>query len=255
MGRKPFIDFLGKKVLVTGASSGIGRAIAVELSYHNAELFLIGRDEERLNETAGLLKNGNHTTILLDLNDISEIFTKIKDFSQKYGRIYGFCHSAGIAETRPLSALKADSFKSIINVNLISGIEICRAVARRDVVEEEGGSILFISSVYALKGKPGEIAYSASKGAVTSAVRAMAVELARKKIRVNTISPGLIRTHMATKAFSLLTEQQVRALEKDFPLGIGTPEDVARAVAFLLAPQNSWITGTDFVIDGGYTIS
>ena len=120
-------------------------------------------------------------------------------------------------------------------------------------MEEKGGSILFISSIYALVGMPGQIGYTASKGAVNSAVRTMAIELARRKIRVNTLSPGLVRTDMTNKAFELLTEEQVKKLEEAFPLGVGSPEEVARAAVFLLAPQNSWITGTDLVIDGGYT--
>ena len=120
-------------------------------------------------------------------------------------------------------------------------------------MEENGGSILFISSIYALVGMPGQIGYSASKGAVNSAVRAMAIELARRKVRVNALSPGLVRTDMINEAFKILTEEQVRRLEEAFPLGVGSPEDVAKAAVFLLAPQNSWITGTDFIIDGGYT--
>jgi len=100
---------------------------------------------------------------------------------------------------------------------------------------------------------PGQIAYSASKGAVNSAVRTMAVELARRQIRVNTLSPGLVRTDMTNEAFKLLTEEQVKKLEQSFPLGVGSSGDVARAAAYLLAPQNRWITGIDLVVDGGYT--
>jgi NAD(P)-dependent dehydrogenase (short-subunit alcohol dehydrogenase family) len=100
---------------------------------------------------------------------------------------------------------------------------------------------------------PGQIGYCATKGGVAAAVRAMAVELARRKIRVNTLSPGLVRTSMTDAALSLLSERQVKDIEEAHPLGTGTPEDVARAAAFLLAPQNPWITGAELVIDGGYT--
>jgi NAD(P)-dependent dehydrogenase (short-subunit alcohol dehydrogenase family) len=100
---------------------------------------------------------------------------------------------------------------------------------------------------------PGEVSYSASKGAILAASRAMAVELARRKIRVNTLSPGLVKTGMTDVAFSVLSEKHRKELEDDHPLGIGTPEDVARAAVFLLAPQNTWITGINLVIDGGYT--
>ena len=112
---------------------------------------------------------------------------------------------------------------------------------------------MFISSIYAIVGKPGQIGYSAVKGAVTSAARAMAVELAKRKIRVNVLSPGLVHTEMTRKVMAVLTEQQVKEIEDGHLLGTGTPDDVARAAIFLLAPQSTWITGTDFVIDGGYT--
>lgn len=253
MTKEPFLDFQGKKVLVSGASSGIGRAVSVELSRRGASLVLLARDRERLTETGALLGSAEYHIICLDLKEHSVILPKIRALSQQVGRVYGLCHCAGLVETRPLSSCKVEGLKSMLDVNLISGIELARAVCRRDVMEENGGSILFISSIYALVGMAGQISYSASKGAISAAVRAMAVELARRKIRVNTLSPGLVRTHMTNKALSLLSEQQVSNLEEAHPLGTGSPEDVARAAVFLLAPQNSWITGADLVIDGGYT--
>lgn len=253
MENKPFVDFEGKTVVVTGASSGIGRAISIELSRCGANLILIGRNEERLNNTEQLLEEGRHQKILLDLKNQAEIGKRVMDVSKKTGRIYGMCHSAGIVETRPLSSCKSEGIQSMLDVNLISGIEIARTICRRDVMEETGGSILFISSIYGVIGMPGQIGYSASKGAVAAATRTMAIELARRNIRVNCISPGLVKTDMTAKAFSLLTKEQTKELEDAFPLGTGTPEDVARAAVFLLAPQSKWITGVDLVVDGGYT--
>jgi NAD(P)-dependent dehydrogenase (short-subunit alcohol dehydrogenase family) len=251
--KDPFIDFEEKNVIVTGASSGIGRAISVELSNYKANLILIGRNETRLNETAKLLVPGNHRIIPLDLANNAEIAPVILSLARESGRIYGMCHAAGVVETRPLSSCKTQGIQSMLDVNLLSGIELARVVCRRDVMDETGGSILFISSVYALVGMPAQIGYSASKGAVSAAMRAMAIELARRKIKVNAISPGLIKTDMTEKSFSMLTKEQVRELEESFPLGTGAPEDVARAAAFLLAPQNRWITGVDLVVDGGFT--
>lgn len=254
METKPFIDFQGKTVLVTGASSGIGKAICIQLSRYGAEVAMIGRDIERLMETASHLEEGaKYHCVVLDMKDHSSILPGIKEISKRIGRIYAFCHSAGVVETRPLSACKADGIKSMMDVNLISGIELARTVCRRDIMEESGGSLLFISSIYSLVGMPGQIGYSATKGAVSAAVRAMAIELARRRIRVNVISPGLVETDMTAGAFSMLSEEQVRTLEDAFPLGKGKPEDVARAAVFLLAPQNPWITGSDMVVDGGYT--
>lgn len=253
MENKPFVDFYGKKVIVTGASSGIGRAISVMLSRHGANLLVIGRDRMRLDETVAMLESNENHAIELDLNEHSAILPTIKKISKEFGRIYGMCHSAGVVETRPLSSCKMDGIKSMMDVNVLSGIELARVVCRRDIMDKDGGSILFISSIYALVGMSGQIGYSASKGAITSAARSMAIELARRKVKVNTLSPGLVRTDMTDKALNLLTEEQVKKLEESFPLGTGSLEEVARAAAFLLAPQNSWITGTDLVIDGGYT--
>jgi len=248
-----FLEFDGKCVLVTGASSGIGRAIAVELSRHGARVILSGRDEGRLAETSRQLTADGHQILPLDLVDHSRILPAIIELRDKIGRIYGLCHSAGVVETRPLSSNKVEVVQSMLAIHLLAGLELARAICRRDVIQEEGGSLLFISSVYGRVGMPGQTGYCASKGAISAAVRALAVELARRKIRVNSISPGLVKTEMTQKALALLSKEQVEDLEQNHPLGVGTPEDVAKAAVFLLAPGNPWITGADLMVDGGFT--
>lgn len=253
MTRKHFVDFEQKYVLVTGATSGIGRAISMELSRQNARVILLGRDEKKLAETLQELSGTGHRILCLDLSDVSSIGPLLKETVKTIGRIYGFCHCAGIVETRPLASSSADGIQAMFDIHVVAGIEIVRFVSRRDVIDETGGSFLFISSVYGLVGKPGQIGYSASKGAVVAAARSMAVELARRNIRVNVLSPGLVMTNMTKKAFSHFSEEQVNAIINAHPLGVGKPEDVARAAIFLLAPQNVWITGANLVVDGGYT--
>jgi len=248
-----FLDFDGKWVLVTGASSGIGRAIAIELSRHRARVILSGRDEGRLAETSRQLSADGHRVLLLDLVDHSRIVPAILKLRERIGRIYGLCHSAGVVETRPLSSNSVEVVQSMLAIHVLAGLELARAICRRDVIEEEGGSVLFISSVYGRVGMPGQTGYCASKGAISAAVRALAVELARRKIRVNSISPGLIKTDMTQKALGLLSKEQVENLEQNHPLGVGAPEDVAKAAVFLLAPDNPWITGADLTVDGGFS--
>ena len=253
MSNASFIDFQGKYVVVSGATSGIGRAICIQLKNMQAMPVLVGRDIEKLRRMGSELDLKEDCLLCIDLTDHKSVQPRLIELSKKVGRIYGFCHSAGTVETRPLNACSSDSITKIMDLNLTAGIEMTRTLCRRDVMEEAGGSVLFISSIYGVIGMAGEIAYSASKGAVIAAARTMAIELARRRIRVNSLSPGFVKTPMTESAFSLLPEKYRKDIEDLHPLGTGTPEDVARAAIFLLAPQNSWITGINLIIDGGFT--
>lgn len=243
--------FDGRTIVVSGASSGIGRAVAIQLAQQGAGLVLVGRNRSRLEETAQLSGAADCRVIQLDLTKLSDIMPTLKEAVVGRRRLYGLCHSAGTVDTLPLSSVSPEKVQVAMCVNYLAGIELARAVTRRDLFNEDGGALLFISAIYSLIGKPGQIAYSGSKGAVTSAARAMAIELARRNIRVNTLSPGIVRTEMTQKAFSGLSTQQVEILQASHPLGFGTSEDVAHAAAFLLSPQSKWITGADLVVDGG----
>jgi NAD(P)-dependent dehydrogenase (short-subunit alcohol dehydrogenase family) len=253
MGHDPFVDFLGKKVIITGSSSGIGRSVAEELSLYGATLVLVGRDKEDLGEAAAHLKSGKNLFLALDLRELPKIVPAIRDFAKQHGRIYGLCHAAHIDEACPLSSTGVESLHSVLGMNLVAGIELARGVSRRDVIEEGGGSIVLLSSIAALVGIPGRVGYSASHGGISAAARAMAIELARRRIRVNTLSPALVQAGMAPEVRAKFSDKQIRDIENTHPLGIGRFQDVARAAAFLLAPQSSWITGSDLVVDGGYT--
>lgn len=247
--------FADRWIIVTGASSGIGRAICRELSAQGARLALVGRNAERLELTAHDLGDRARTTIhVLDLANHGDVIAGVRQIAANTGPIYGLCHAAGITLTLPLSATRTDRARAVMDINFFAGLELCRAFIERSTLREDGGSILWISSVYAHVGAPGQIAYCASKGAINASVRAMAAELAPRHVRVNSLSPGLVKTEMTDPSRSRMTPEQWNRIIEKHPLGTGQPEDVARAAAFLLHPANQWITGADLVIDGGYSL-
>jgi NAD(P)-dependent dehydrogenase (short-subunit alcohol dehydrogenase family) len=252
MKNDSFIDFDGKWIAVSGASSGIGRAIVHQLYNLGANIVLLGRDLSRMEVTSEGLTAGRFLNVKLDLNEIETIQPVLAAVKIDIGKFYGLCHSAGTVTTLPLNASKYSAANDMMRVNFFAGLELARTITRRDF-SEDNGSIVFISSIYSHVGAPGQIAYCASKGAVCSSVKAMAVELARRKIKVNSISPGFIQTEMTVESMSLLNQKQVDAIIEKHPLGAGTPAEIARMAAFLLSPKNKWITGADFILDGGYT--
>lgn len=246
-------DLSGRSVLVTGASSGLGRSISVLVSRLGARVSLVGRDEIRLHETAAQLAGSGHRVERFDLSQVERIPEWLKSVATQVGPIHGLVHSAGMHFTVPLRALQLAKFEELMSTNLTAALYLAKGLRQRGV-RAERSSVVFLASVMALVGQPGVSAYAASKGALAAAARCLALELAGENIRVNCLAPGHVRTEMGQRNEASMTPEQVRALEAMHPLGFGEPEDVAHACAFLLADTSRWITGQTLAVDGGYTI-
>ncbi len=240
----------GKTIIVTGASSGIGRQCAIDCSRAGANIILVARNEERLKETLTNLAEGNHMIVLQDINCLPTDF--IEKIASETGPINGFIHCAGCEKTLPLKFLKAENYSEVIQTNALSAFEIIRQLTQKKNLADRA-SLILISSISALIARIGLTAYAASKGAVNSAVRVMALELSKRNIRVNTISPGTILTPMMEKALEALSEEQRLKRTEGFPLGLGIPEDISYACIYLLSDASRWVTGQNLIVDGGYT--
>ena len=247
------LDLTGKTVLVTGASRGIGRATAVFLSRLGARIVAAGRDETQLAETISQMEGSGHLVRSFDLNQVEALPAWIKSVAAETGPLYGLVHSAGVVMNRSLKGLTYQNLLDIQRVNVDAAIMLSKGFRQKDMYEAGGSSVVYLSSVAAYKSKPALAAYAATKGALISLAKTLALELAAQKIRVNCVCPGLVRTAMVDELEEILLPEQLERLYAEYPLGLGQPEDVAYAIACLLAPAARWITGSALVLDGGYT--
>jgi len=246
-------DLKNKNIIVSGASSGIGRQCAVTFSQLGANVILIARNEERLKDTFNKLKKGNHLNISQDITEYNKLEEIVRCSVEKVGRISGFVHSAGIEMTLPLRSMQPSYYEKMFSVNVISGFELAKIISKKKYLDEKGVSLIFISSVMGMLGQSGKIGYCASKGALISGAKAMALELAKKNIRVNCILPGVVETEMSNKMLENLPEESKKSIMNMHPLGLGRPEDIAYACAYLLSDFAKWVTGTNLIVDGGYS--
>jgi NAD(P)-dependent dehydrogenase (short-subunit alcohol dehydrogenase family) len=247
------IDLANKNILITGASSGIGRQCAVTASRLGANVMLVARNMDRLKETKALMEKGNHFILSLDMTEIEKIPGIIEETFTMIGSVSGFVHSAGIEMTLPLKFMKKEHYDKLFLVNVISGFEFIKVLANKKYVNEKGASFVLLSSIMSSVGSPGKVGYCASKGAIVAGVKPMALELASKNIRINSISPGMVETDMAKSMFASMTDEAKKKIIDMHPLGLGKPEDIANLCMFLLSDSSKWITGTNMVIDGGYS--
>lgn len=242
-----------KTILITGASSGIGRSCSVECSRSGANLILVGRNFEELQKTAAMLNPETRVEIIAeDITQSDHLEAIIAEKVAVLGKISGFVHCAGIEKTLPLKKHSPQLYHDIFEVNVIAGFEIAKILSLKKY-KNETCSFVLISSVAGMVGEPGKAAYSASKGAVIAGARSLAMELSRSNIRVNSVSPAMVNTPILEKMFDDIGDEASSEIIKKHPLGIGEPKDVANACIFLLSDASRWVTGTNLVIDGGYS--
>lgn len=241
----------GKTILVTGASSGIGRAVSVECSQMGARIIALGRNVSRLEETLNLLEGQGHIILSLDLT------SKVNDeFMTTIPILDGIVHCAGISEIRMLRTLTASRLDEILSTNFTGPINFNNLLIRNKKVRK-GGSIVFISSISGnVATQIGEAGYAASKSAIIGYTKAAALELAVRNIRINCLLPGIIETPLLETCYDTFSKEEVGALKKRYPLNrFGQPKEIAYAVIYLLSEASSFVTGSSLVIDGGFSIS
>lgn len=249
---KKLIDLTGKKIVVTGASSGIGRGVVEMLGDLGAQCILIARREEKLKETVASIAGDKHKYFVFDLEQVELIEELIKRIVNEIGPLDGMAYCAGISGTQPIKANKMAYMQHIMQVNFLAYYEMIRCMVKKGNFSNPC-RIVGISSVGAPYPAKGQSAYSAAKAAMDAATRALAVELYSKGVCLNTVRPGCIDTEMH-QAFHKETgiDPMDSIRERQF-LGIGHPEDVAGIVAYLLSPASKFMTGVNIAVDGGYT--
>ena len=252
MAYNPF-SLEGKTILVTGASSGIGRGISVECSKMGAKMVINGRNMDRLNETLALLEGEGHIAIQADLSKQEDIDKLVEQCPE----LNGVVHSAGIPKICNVKNIKRDLLEEIVNVNEIAPILLTSALLTNKKIQKKS-SIVFIASMSGVFiANTGEAPYSTTKGALSGFTKSAAFELAAQGTRVNTICPGLVPTSILGLSNEMFSEEQLKeTMYGRYPLKrVGTPEDIAYAAIYFLSDASTWVTGINMLIDGGYCLA
>ena len=238
-----------KTILVTGASSGIGKAIAIECSKMGAKVVVTGRNEQRLQETYGQLEGTHPAYIVADLSKKEDIETLAKQIDS----LNGLVNCAGLTIPKPFKFLQDEDIQEVMTINFNAPLLLTQLLVKKKKLQK-AASIVFISSISGIKvSYIGNSIYSASKGAINGFCKGLALELAPQQIRVNTVIPGMVETNIVSGGE--VTQEQMEADKQKYPLKrYGKPEEVAYAVVYLLSDASSWVTGSNLLIDGGYTL-
>lgn len=239
-------------VILTGATSGIGFETLKQLVENKHTVFAIGRDfskiEYYIQENSSRIKK--HVFDFINVHEIEKLFLNFELNDEKFDTLI---HCAGIEETLPLTLYTPDKIQQIYTINVFAGIELMRHFTKKKF-SNDGASIVFLSSVMGVLGQPAKIGYCSTKAAVLGMVKASALEFSKRKIRINAVLPGIVKTPMTQNLFSQISEENIDQIIDMHPLGIGEVEDVVPMILFLISENSKWITGQNFVIDGGYSI-
>lgn len=235
----------GKTVLVTGASSGIGRGVAIACSKMGATVIINGRNPQRLKETYSQLTEGDHSIVAVDLTDRESVESKVHELPV----LDGVVHCAGIGQRVLCRAASEDDVESVMNANFKAPVLLQTELLKQKKINK-GASIVFIASISSWSPSIGNAFYSASKGAIVSYSNCLALELAPRKVRVNCISPAMVWTDLILQEG--IDEEQLKIDEQKYPLKrYGTPEDIAYLALYMLSDASSWMTGSNVKISGG----
>ena len=238
----------GKRILVTGASSGIGRQTAISCAEMGAQLVITGRDQDRLDATLATLAGTGHTQVVADLTQGADL-NRVLD---AVGMVHGVVHAAGVSRLVPLRMVTSAYLESTFASNTFAPILLTKGLQAKKHIAP-GGSVVFITALAMHTGPMASSVYAASKGALMGAMRVLGREVVKQGIRANSISPGYVRTPLLDGLSQ--GGAQMDAVSGMAPLGIGEPEDIAHAVVYFLSDASRWVTRNHFIIDGGLTAS
>lgn len=256
-GYNPF-SLKGKKIVVSGGTSGIGRQCAIDFAGMGASVLILGRNAERLESAMRELEvlcKPEQVCVSLQVDlAVSEEVKNVGEFvKSNFGPIDGIVNCAGSSTTLPLKFMSREKIEELFASNVFSAIELTRELSKPKLMNS-GGSIIFLGSIMGILGDNCKSLYSMTKGALISAARSLAVEFAPRNIRVNSISPGLIITPINQNLPHIANPEARIALEKQFLLGLGKTTDVTNCCIYLLSEAARWITGQNFIIDGGFSV-
>lgn len=243
------MDLSNKHIIITGASSGIGRACAIQASRLGAKVTIIARSEDRLKETISLMEGSSkHAYYVFDLNHIEEIEALIKKIVTEQGAVDGLCHAAGIANLRTLKFSNPQYVKKMFNIHIFAFVELVRVLSLKHNLND-AASLVGISSVAAERGNTAQGIYGAAKGAMNSFIKPVAKELAIRKIRINNVAYGMVDTQMYQEFLETGGDEDV--IEQQY-LGLIDTETAANAVMFLLSDASKFTTGSIIPVYAGY---